>query len=54
MFNVGRNLVARCAKHHGLTDALRKPEDDNVIFQVLREAHQFRKLIGSIVLRRLA
>ena len=44
--NTGINLVVRCVKHHGLIDILMKPEDDNVIFQALRESHQLHKNIG--------
>ena len=31
IFNVGKHLVARCVKHHGLKNILRDPEYDNVI-----------------------
>ena len=31
MFNVGRILVSRCVKVHGLTNFLREHEDDNEI-----------------------
>ena len=40
------NLVARCIVHHGLIGALREPEDDNTILQMLREAYQLYKNIG--------
>ena len=44
--NVNRNVVARCAKFHGLPDSLRESEHDNEITQkMLHEAHQFHKNI---------
>ena len=45
-FNSSINLVSCYVKHHGLKDALREPEDDNSILQVLRKFHQFHKNIG--------
>ena len=44
---MGINLVARYIEYRELTDFLMEPEDDNVILQVLREAHQFNKSIGN-------
>ena len=41
IFNVGRILVARCVKFHGLTYVLRAPEDDEIT-QMLRDVHQFQ------------
>ena len=45
-FNAGSNLVARFIKHDGLADVLSEPEDDNAILKILREVHEFHKIIG--------
>ena len=46
IFNVGRNLIARCIKFHGLKDTNREPEDNDEITEMLREFRKFNNFFG--------
>ena len=46
MFNVGRHLVARFIKFHGLTDVIRESEVHNEIMQMCLEVHKFYNNFG--------
>ena len=45
ILKVGRNLVARCVKFHGLTNTLTKPEDDMKYHKFCVKFIKFKKAL---------